>query len=164
MISPSFQATHSTILGYVFTKGIRPWPLNYYGTWFWMRAWRSQWIIAQSLLEVTNPYWKPNFLLHIMPCLPSKVVMRNSPTISTNIIHTCHMGFHVDFSSTRNVMDYNPKLPSRKPKVRACDTCKDENSRILKSHGLMAFVQTCPTTHFIHSLGPAWALARFMCN
>ena len=31
-ITPSFQATPSTILGYVFTKGIRPWLLNYHGT------------------------------------------------------------------------------------------------------------------------------------
>ena len=39
-----------------------------------------------------------------------------------NIVHTCHVRFHVDFSSTENVMGCGSKLPSCKPKVGAHDT------------------------------------------
>ena len=63
--------------------------------------------------------------------------MKIRPTISVNIINTCHVGFHVDISSTENVIDCNPKSPSCEPKVGASDTLA-ENSRVLKSHGLMA--------------------------
>lgn len=47
---------------------------------------------------------------------------KNLSTTPVNIKHTCHMEFHVDFPSTRKVMGCNPKLPSCKPKVGACDT------------------------------------------
>ena len=40
----------------------------------------------------------------ISPCLPSRVVLDNSPTIPTNIIHTCHVRFYVVFSFRENVM------------------------------------------------------------
>ena len=32
------------------------------------------------------------------------------------MIHTCHVGFHVDFSSTEDIMNRGPKLPLCKPK------------------------------------------------
>ena len=40
-----------------------------------------------------------------------------SPTIPANIIHICHVGFHVDFSSSENVMRCGPKPPSCKSKA-----------------------------------------------
>ena len=39
-----------------------------------------------------------------------------------NIIYTCHVGFHVDFSSTKDVMSCSSKLASCKPKVGARET------------------------------------------
>ena len=39
-----------------------------------------------------------------------------------NNIHTCHVGFHVDFKVTEDVLGCDPKLPSSKPKVGAGDT------------------------------------------
>jgi hypothetical protein len=40
-----------------------------------------------------------------------RVVSKRFPTIPTNIIHTCHVAFHVDFSSIKDVMGCGPKLP-----------------------------------------------------
>ena len=34
-----------------------------------------------------------------------------------NVIQTCQVGIHVEFSSTQDVMNYGPKLPSCKPKA-----------------------------------------------
>ena len=44
------------------------------------------------------------------------------PKIPTNIIHTCHVGFHLDFSYTEVVVGCGPKLPLCKPKAEVCDT------------------------------------------
>ena len=44
------------------------------------------------------------------------------PYNPNHIFHTCHVEFHVNFSSTENVMECDPKLPSCKPKVEAHDT------------------------------------------
>ena len=50
-------------------------------------------------------HWSPP---HIPPNLPSRAVPKNSPTIPTNIIHACHVGFHVDFASIENIIGYGP--------------------------------------------------------
>ena len=47
------------------------------------------------------------------------------PTIPTNVIHTCNVGFHVDYSSTENIMGLGPKISSYKPKVEAHDTLNE---------------------------------------
>ena len=44
------------------------------------------------------------------------------------------------FSSTEDVMGYDLKLPSCKPKTGALTLSTNENSRILHSYGLMVFV------------------------
>lgn len=54
--------------------------------------------------------------------LLSRVVMKKSPIILANIIHTSHMEFHVDFSLTEDVMGCGPKVSSAKYKARARDT------------------------------------------
>ena len=41
------------------------------------------------------------------------------------ILKKRHEKFQIDFSSTQNVMDCSPKLPSCKPKVKAHDTLDD---------------------------------------
>lgn len=46
------------------------------------------------------------------------------PTILATIIHTCHVGFHADFSSTKIVMGCDPKLLLCKAKARTYDTLK----------------------------------------
>ena len=48
--------------------------------------------------------------------LQETVSKKTSPTNPTNRIHTCHVEFHIGFSSTENVMNC-PKLSSYKPKV-----------------------------------------------
>lgn len=40
----------------------------------------------------------------------------------TKYPRTCQVGFHVDFSSTANVVGCSPKLPSCKPKARVRGT------------------------------------------
>lgn len=67
--------------------------------------------IAQSLLEVTTPYCKPTFPPHIPLGLPSSVVPKTPPKI-TFFLTSYHVVLHTHFSSTENVMDYSPKLPS----------------------------------------------------
>ena len=37
--------------------------------------------------------------------LQDRSIPKNVPTISANISHTCHVGFPVDFSSTKNIMN-----------------------------------------------------------
>ena len=64
----------------------------------------------------------PKILLQIPLGLSSRAVLKKLPTITTNIIHTCRVGFHVAFSSTVDVMGYGPKLPSCQPKREVCDT------------------------------------------
>jgi hypothetical protein len=61
------------------------------------------------------------------------------PTISANNIHTCHVGSYVDSSSTKDVMGCDSNLPSCKLKV-AMTLSTNENLRISKSYGLMAFM------------------------
>ena len=77
----------------------------------------------------------PKRLLHILPCLPLRVHMKKPPTIPTNFIHTCHVGFHVHFSSIENVMGYNKKknYPPVNLKQGSMALSTNENSRILKS-------------------------------
>ena len=96
--------------------------------------WRAQ---ARSI----NPI---DMLSQIPSCLSLRAVPKNSSRILANIVHTCQVGFHVDLSSTKNVMSYGPKVLLCNPQAGARDTLTSENSRILKTHGLMTFVQTCP--------------------
>ena len=64
---------------------------------FWMRAQRSHCALAQSLLQVTNPYCKPpKLLLPILSSLPSRVVPKSSPAIHDNVVHSCHVGVLVN--------------------------------------------------------------------
>ena len=53
-----------------------------------------------------------------------------------NIIFTRYVGFHV--------MGHGPKLPSCKLEAGGMTLSTSENSKILKSHGLMTFAQSCP--------------------
>ena len=57
--------------------------------------------------------------LTINPTIPT---FKSHPTILANIIHTCHVGFHVDFPYTKNVMGYGSKPFLCKLKAGACDT------------------------------------------
>jgi hypothetical protein len=50
--------------------------------------------------------------------------MKEFLIIPANTIHTCHMGFHVDFSSIEIVMGCGPKLLSCKAKVGTRDPLK----------------------------------------
>jgi hypothetical protein len=54
--------------------------------------------------------------------------------------HTCPLKFHVDFSSTKNVMDCGSNYPHVNLKLGPMTLLINENTRILKSHGLIAFV------------------------
>jgi hypothetical protein len=38
--------------------------------------------------------------------LPPKVVLKRFPTIMVNIIHTCHVGFHIGFSSIERCYEF----------------------------------------------------------
>ena len=60
----------------------------------------------------------------ILSSLFLRALMKEFPTIPANIIHTCHMGFHVDFSSSEIVMGCGPKLLSCKAKVGTHDPLK----------------------------------------
>lgn len=60
--------------------------------------------------SVTTRSTQPNLKNH---CEKSPL---QSPTTPTNIIHTCHVGIHVDFSSIDYVISCSPKLPSCKLK------------------------------------------------
>lgn len=48
--------------------------------------------------------------------------LEKTPYNSGNIIHACHVGSHVDFSSNEDVMGSSPKLRSSIPKVGTRDT------------------------------------------
>ena len=112
------------ILGHVYTKGIRPWVLNDHNTPLFGRdhgevhglqpkvLWR-----AQALNQCKTQILAANFLQTYLE-EPSQ---KNAYNLA-NIIHTCHVEFHVDFSSTRDVMGCGPKLPSCKPKLGAHNT------------------------------------------
>ena len=60
-----------------------------------------------------------------------------------NIIHTCQVGFHVDFSSIEDVMGWGvvqnyPHVKLKHP-GGGVDTMTNKNSSILKNHDLMTF-------------------------
>ena len=52
----------------------------------------------------------------------SWAIPKTFPTIPGNIIHAYHVGFHVDFSSTKYFMGCGPKLPSYKVEVEALES------------------------------------------
>ena len=66
------------------------------------------------------------------------------PIIPTNIIHTCQVEIHGDFSSTKHVMECVQNYPHVNLKREATILSTNHHSRIFKSHGLMAFIQTGP--------------------
>ena len=47
---------------------------------------------------------------------------KKSPTIPNNIIHTCHVGFHIEFLFIENSMGCSPKFSSCKPQAMTIDT------------------------------------------
>jgi hypothetical protein len=116
-------------------------------------------------MEVTNPWFEPKFAPHIPSHKPTltNYPKKIPPTISANIIHTCHVGFHVVFSYTITVMGCSPKLPSCKPNLKRegpMTLSTNENPRILKSHGLIVFsckqalkshIYPTTRTHIIHT-------------
>ena len=59
----------------------------------------------------------PKLLPQNLSSQPWRDAPKRFPTIMASIVHTCRVGFHVDFSSTKNVMGCGPKLPSCKPKA-----------------------------------------------
>lgn len=67
-----------------------------------------------------------------------KSLPKKFPSIPANTIHSCHVGSHENFSSIKTFVSCSSKLPSCNPKVGPY-----ENSRILKSHGLMDILLTC---------------------
>ena len=77
---------------------------------------------------------------HISSGLPSRAILKIFPSIPANIIHTCHVGFHVDFSSIETIVSCSSNLPSCKPKM-----WPHENSTILKSHGLWISCKHAPS-------------------
>lgn len=68
----------------------------------------------------------PQGLLHILLCLPSTIVLINSLTIPTNVHPHLPCGIPCRLSSSTN---YNPILPSFKPKVEAGDQREFKNSQ-----------------------------------
>jgi hypothetical protein len=62
-------------------------------------------------------------------------------TIPTNVIHTCHGGFHVDFSSLKMSWVMVQNYPHVNLQWGPMTLSTNEISRILKSHGLMAFLK-----------------------
>ena len=64
---------------------------------------------------------------------------KNNSIIPANIIHTCHVGFCVDASSTQNVMVVVHNY-SCKPTMGLVTLSTNENARIFKSHRLMALM------------------------
>lgn len=52
----------------------------------------------------------PPAIVHACRLLVQDFVPKNPPTIMANFIFACHMGVHVDFSSTKNITGYSPKL------------------------------------------------------
>ena len=68
-------------------------------------------------------------LSQIPSCLFLRAVPKNSSRILANIVHTCQVGFHVDLSSTKNVMSYGPKVLLCNPQAGARDTLTSENSK-----------------------------------
>ena len=91
----------------------------------------------QSLLEGIISWCKPKFSLHVLSSLLSRAIPKKVLKVQANIVH---MGFHVEFSSTSNVIGYDSKLSSWKPKQGSMTLSTNENSRVLKSHGLMSLV------------------------
>lgn len=67
----------------------------------------------------------------------------------SHIMHTCHVGFHVDFSFTENVVGCNSKLPSCNPKARAHDTLnqlESKDSQEAKPKGICVNGPSCSCT------------------
>ena len=60
--------------------------------------------LVQTQIPITN-FIRPTF----------KEPLKKLPTIPTHIVHTCHVGFHVDSSSTEVVMGSASKVLSCKP-------------------------------------------------
>ena len=91
--APSHMSSHYT-WGFVTTLhdfgGVLGRPLD---TFFWA--------VTISWSRFLARVWSG---LDILPCLPSRVVLDNSPTIPTNIIHTCHVRCYVAFSFCENVI------------------------------------------------------------
>lgn len=54
-----------------------------------------------------------------MSCLPSGAILKKFPTFPANIIHTCHVEFHVDLSSSEDVVGCGQTYPSCKPETGA---------------------------------------------
>lgn len=50
-----------------------------------------------------------------------KSYLENLPMIPANIIHTCHVGSQVVFSSSEDVLGCSPKLSSCEPKAGGND-------------------------------------------
>lgn len=105
---------------HVSTKGFRPWLINDHGTPLFERDHREiHGLKPPKSSEGTNPWCEPKFPPQIMSGLPSGADLEIFPTFLINIIHTCHVEFHVDLSSGEDVVGCGQNYPSCKPETGA---------------------------------------------
>jgi hypothetical protein len=99
-------------LGPVNTKGIRPpWLLNDHNTPILVET------VKKSMDYSPKAFWRaqafsvnPKLLPQILSSQPWRDVLKIFPKIMASIVHTCRVGFHVDFSSTENVVQNYPHV------------------------------------------------------
>ena len=84
-----------------------------------------------SLERAVTHSTKPSFKSH---------PKNKSPTIMANIIHTCHVEFHIDFSSTENVQVVVQNYPRVNLKRGRMTPSINENLKILQNLGLIIFM------------------------